>query len=635
MAKTLYVTYTHELVGHARKVCEVAKGLGWVVIDGPFDLAFDQSKRFDVALQSYAFLVLSAYAYDAEPGRSEQELLWDEIRKKGKPAFALLVDPATSWPMPWVEWAQMPDRKAPLENFQAKLKKALFLAFFRDNVESIATPATEQLQRLEAEFSAASQTKLFVVWDFSIAGLPLLLEALKRWPPKGFTIQVPGIGAAAGEIFRDIVLPGIENSDRVLVVTDKPNANVAFEAGLALGFGKRLSLVHFGSTIPEWLNQSLFKGFVVNAIRTLEDLRSGIFNEDSWFTPRLGAPIPDHGSTLFLAPGSFVGAALHEVQVRNFPHWKKPPEAANFNDISPALSEVAQAVWAISVHSEGRDIRDGAENAANAVVAGWFYARAQAFPLDDRLSILRQEEMRIVLDVQVPEAKFQSIDTFSTLLIGVPDRRLPSPLTLDQRDFGTSDMKCRMVKIPRQDGRVLWVGVHPVTNSQYSTFCRVTGYAPPRNIDQTKEAPNLPVNDVSLKDAEEFCRWAGFDLPSPDLWRYLALSGSSGRYWWGDDESAIPLAAWFVGNSDERRHEVCTRRANRWGLYDVFGNVWELAPYEEAAEDPYGRAIRVKKAQGLGGAFSTVASDLLISSKREFTEKDASTGFRCIRWEPK
>src|SRR6185503_18621237 len=119
---------------------------------------------------------------------------------------------------------------------------------------------------------------------------------------------------AAGEIFRDIVLPGIKRSERVLVVTDRPNANVAFEAGLAIGFGKSISLVHFGADIPTWLKDSVFKGFIVQSIKDIETLRRLVINSNSWYTPRPFVDVPAHGATLFLSPSSYVGAALREEQ---------------------------------------------------------------------------------------------------------------------------------------------------------------------------------------------------------------------------------------------------------------------------------------------------------------------------------
>jgi Sulfatase-modifying factor enzyme 1 len=648
MIRKLFLTYTQELTPYAAKVREAAKKADWEVRDGPAEYLYSLDKQVECAVNSDAVMVLSAYAYGGEPGKSQQETIWDIAKSKRKWLCALLA--RGDFPVSLVEW----ERLAALKEFQQKLRNSPFVAEFGVQVESITDPVNEQLRKLELEISTASQKKVFVVWDFSTAGLPLLLEALKRRPPQGFTITVPGVDAAAGEIFRNIVLPGITNSDRVLIVTDKPNANVAFEAGVALGLGKPIALVHFGPAIPGWLEQSLFKGFIVNTIQTLEDLRSKIINEDCWFPPPPAAPAPDHGPTLFLAPGSFVGAALHELQAQQFPYWKKPPKRANFNDISDAFADIGHVVWALASYPELADIRDGSENSANAVIAGWFYARAHASQLDKRVSFLRQKEARVVLDVQVPEATFHDVDSFSNLLKEVPDRRLPPPEALQKRNFGPNKIAYPMIRIPNLGSREIWVGVHPVTIAQYRAFRDAKKQLPkepaehldpsywPEDLDDERLS-NFPVVNVSLQEADEFCRWAGLDLPTPELWRKAALAGSSGKYWWGDDESPIVAAAWFLGNSENRRHDVCTRSANRWGLFDVLGNVWEWTRVEERERGPYGDVPTIK-ALPMGGAFNSSVEDLSLAADPFFienrenrmkaVERNMFTGFRCIRYVP-
>lgn len=43
----------------------------------------------------------------------------------------------------------------------------------------------------------------------------------------------------------------------------------------------------------------------------------------------------------------------------------------------------------------------------------------------------------------------------------------------------------------------------------------------------------------------------------------------------GDSETELDSYAWYSANSGGSTHEVGTRQANAWGLYDVHGNVWE------------------------------------------------------------
>lgn len=99
--------------------------------------------------------------------------------------------------------------------------------------------------------------RIFVAWDFS-GPANLTLQALQRRPPAGVEIDVPGLAAHGGEILRDRVLPGIVKADRVLVIADTPNANVGFEAGLALGLGRQVAFMVQRQPRPKWLEQPPF-----------------------------------------------------------------------------------------------------------------------------------------------------------------------------------------------------------------------------------------------------------------------------------------------------------------------------------------------------------------------------------------
>jgi len=94
---------------------------------------------------------------------------------------------------------------------------------------------------------------------------------------------------------------------------------------------------------------------------------------------------------------------------------------------------------------------------------------------------------------------------------------------------------------------------------------------------------NRPVENVSWNDIQTFIRKLNsqtgkhFRLPSEAEWEYAARAGSTTKYSWGDS------AGHNLANCDgcgsqwdkEKTAPVGSFSANKFGLYDMHGNVWE------------------------------------------------------------
>jgi serine/threonine protein kinase/formylglycine-generating enzyme required for sulfatase activity len=176
------------------------------------------------------------------------------------------------------------------------------------------------------------------------------------------------------------------------------------------------------------------------------------------------------------------------------------------------------------------------------------------------------------------------------------------------------------------------LGVCEVTQAQYEAVMgnnpshfstngggkdRVTGHS----TDQ------CPVENVSWFDAIKFCNklsekesrkpfyeivgtqvkgtevrvpdWnaPGYRLPTEGEWEYACRANVTWtRFSFGDSASEMRECAWFDANSQERTHAVGQKRPNRFGLYDMHGNVsewcwdWHLGGYynESRTDDPTG-----------------------------------------------
>lgn len=86
---------------------------------------------------------------------------------------------------------------------------------------------------------------------------------------------------------------------------------------------------------------------------------------------------------------------------------------------------------------------------------------------------------------------------------------------------------------------------------------------------------NRPVINVSWYGANEYCRWAGGQLPTEAQWEYACRAGTDTKYFWGDNEDGFTEYVWCKSNTFALK-EVGTNKANPWGLYDILGNVHEM-----------------------------------------------------------
>jgi len=154
------------------------------------------------------------------------------------------------------------------------------------------------------------------------------------------------------------------------------------------------------------------------------------------------------------------------------------------------------------------------------------------------------------------------------------------------------------------------MGVHEITQAQYE---QVMGVNP-----STFKGADNPVENVSWDDAVEFCRRlselpaekeAGnvYRLPTEAEWEYACRAGTTTKFSFGDDDSALGDYAWYAENSAKKTHPVGSKLPNAWGLYDVHGSVWEWcqdwsdAYPGGAVTDPTGPASGSSRAYRGGG----------------------------------
>jgi formylglycine-generating enzyme required for sulfatase activity len=166
--------------------------------------------------------------------------------------------------------------------------------------------------------------------------------------------------------------------------------------------------------------------------------------------------------------------------------------------------------------------------------------------------------------VEIPGGEFMFRPTRSFLS---PNEVIPYP----------GDSTRRLVSLRR-----FFMDRYPVTNADFKSFLKTSGYKPKDAANFLKHWMNgiappgmekHPVVYVSLEDAKAYARWAGKRLPTEMEWQFAAQGVDGRKYPWGNEfdstrcntgrRSTTPVDAFPSGESP-------------FGVADLVGNIWQL-----------------------------------------------------------
>jgi formylglycine-generating enzyme required for sulfatase activity len=184
--------------------------------------------------------------------------------------------------------------------------------------------------------------------------------------------------------------------------------------------------------------------------------------------------------------------------------------------------------------------------------------------------------------------------------------------------------------------RPFYVGKYEVTQEQWQ---KVMGTNPSYHTEKVLGAPSgrHPVDSITWADAQAFVKklnavekTSAYRLPTEVEWEYAASAGTE------DDLQGGKAAdvAWFMNNADYVTHPVGLKQANKWGIYDMLGNVWEWVQdhydYDVVPKGPKGPSRGTQHVLK-GGGFQAHSKNVRVSVHAGGPGSIICTGLRVVK----
>ena len=185
-----------------------------------------------------------------------------------------------------------------------------------------------------------------------------------------------------------------------------------------------------------------------------------------------------------------------------------------------------------------------------------------------------------------------------------------------------------------------------VTNAEYANFVKQTNHMPPEHWGSVKPPLGqelLPVANVSYEDALAFAAWRSkrdgvtYRLPTEEEWEYAARNGDKDNlYPWGNTWALGRAATAEAGVGKEQPVGTYPLGANRWGVQDLIGNVWEWTSSTASVYKGNPLQLPAQYQQWIvarGGSYSSTSNKVSGTMRDWFAPnyKNPVLGFRLVK----
>ncbi|HIB43468.1 MAG TPA: formylglycine-generating enzyme family protein [Nitrospina sp.] len=178
------------------------------------------------------------------------------------------------------------------------------------------------------------------------------------------------------------------------------------------------------------------------------------------------------------------------------------------------------------------------------------------------------------------------------------------------------------------------IDIYEVTQAEYE---EVTGKNPSFFV-----GSDLPVEEVTWDDANNYCVAVNKRLPTEAEWEYAARHKATHKYYWGEELGTANANCSGCGSEwdNVKTAVVGSFKPNSLGIYDMAGNVWEwvsdwydagyyaTSPKQDPKGPPSGKAKSLR-----GGSWASIPNTLRITNRfRSYPDNKRNyRGFRCAK----